>query len=282
MQVIHSPDDIFSITLNQKINHRKIGLVPTMGALHQGHLSLVERAAAENDIVVVSIFVNPLQFNNPSDLQNYPRNLAMDTGLLSSFGVHFIYAPGEEAMYPFRPVIKFDYGPLASVMEGKFRPDHFEGVGLVVTKLFHQCNPDRAYFGLKDLQQYLLVRRLVMDLSFAVEVVGMPTIRETSGLAMSSRNQRLSQNGSRIAANLYRGLRMMEDLWKQGKGPDETKSTGIEFYEEIPGLSIEYLEIVDPETLSNVLGNQFQAVALCVAGYVEGIRLIDNLYLRQD
>ncbi|REE05845.1 pantoate--beta-alanine ligase [Marinoscillum furvescens] len=281
MQVIQSPGEVQKLTLDHKFQRKSIGLVPTMGALHQGHFSLIEKARRSTDVVVVSIFVNPLQFNNTEDLQNYPRTLQKDLDALEKLGVDIAYTPSEDAMYTNKPVVSIDFGELAIPMEGGFRPGHFGGVGVVVAKLFHQTHPDKAYFGLKDLQQFLLIRKMSQDLSFPVEVIGMPIIREESGLAMSSRNQRLSDKGKLQAAALYQGLQLAKSQWKLKSSPEETKKTAIAFYNQQEGLTIEYFEIVDPETLQTA-ENHTEQVAMCVAGYVEGVRLIDNLYLRQD
>jgi len=280
MQVIHLPHDILDFSLKCRINHQKIGFVPTMGALHQGHYSLVQTARELNDIVVVSIFVNPLQFNNSSDLTNYPRTLASDLEALERLGVDVVYLPSESDMYPQKPEVSVGFGNMAKVMEGQFRPGHFDGVGVVVAKLLHQVFPHRAYFGLKDLQQYLLIKRMTDDLSFPTEIIGLPIVRENSGLAMSSRNRRLSKAGFDTAANIYKGLLKGEESWRSGKSPNETLSSVFDFYKSVNGLDVEYVQIVNPSDLTDVEDNLSQSVAICVAGYVEGIRLIDNLYLR--
>lgn len=282
MQVIKSPNDILIKSRDFRFQSKHIGLVPTMGALHDGHLSLTQRSVQDNDATIVSIFVNPLQFNNPEDLVNYPKTLNADLKLLEDAGVDIVYIPSEEAMYRSKPAVSVDFGPLAGRLEGKYRPGHFRGVGIVVSKLLHHCNPDKAYFGLKDLQQYLLIKKMVEDLSFPVEVIGLPIKRESSGLAMSSRNKRLSPRGIEISSNLYKGLELARTEWERESGPDETKSVAIDFYNKTDGLEIEYFYIVDAESLVDVTGNNSQSVAFCVAGYVEGVRLIDNLYLRQD
>lgn len=282
MLLVTSPEDILKRSTAYRRSGNRVGLVPTMGALHEGHLSLVRRSSELNDITIVSIFVNPLQFNNSADLNNYPRTLDSDLEMLEDMGVDYVFSPGEDDMYKSKPIIRIDFGELANRMEGEFRPGHFDGVGVVVAKLFHLCNPSSAFFGLKDLQQYLLVQKMVEELSFQIEVVGMPIIRETSGLAMSSRNKGLSDQGLTIAAKIFQGLKVAEESWKTLIQPDETKRRVISFYREISGLEIEYFQCVDPDTLQELTENKLQPVAFCVAGYVEGIRLIDNLYLRQD
>lgn len=282
MQVIDTPNDILRYSREIKGQHKRIGLVPTMGALHAGHMALVEQSLQENDFTIASLFVNPLQFNSEEDLKAYPRDLHTDLSMLEKAGVDFVYAPSENSMYETTPMVSVDFGPLGVRMEGAYRPGHFKGVGVVVSKLFHHCEPDVAYFGLKDLQQFLLIRKMAHDLSFPVKVVGHPIIREASGLAMSSRNQRLSSQGLVISANLYKGLLIAKSTWDNKGAPNETKIAVNDFYKGIDGLEIEYFHIVEPETLIDVESNNHQSVAFCVAGYVEGIRLIDNLYLRQD
>lgn len=178
---------------------KTIGFVPTMGALHAGHISLIERAKTENDLAVCSIFVNPTQFNNSDDLKKYPRTLERDCEMLRPVGCDVVFAPSAEEMYPSLPQLKMDFGTLETIMEGKFRPGHFNGVGIVVSKLFNIVKPDKAYFGLKDLQQVAVIRRMVQELSFDLEIIPCPTLRETDGLAMSSRNTRLSPEARALA-----------------------------------------------------------------------------------
>ena len=282
MQVLNLPVEIFNHTLSLKSQGKSIGLVPTMGALHEGHFHLIKRARQENDVLVVSIFVNPLQFDKKEDFDKYPRAVDQDLDHLRKLGVDVAYVPSEQDMYPELPQIKLDFGYMERVMEGEFRPGHFSGVGVVVTKLFNQCNPTRAYFGLKDLQQFLLVKRLVQDLSLPLDIVGVPIVREKSGLAMSSRNQRLSQEGREIAGSIYQGLLLAKNLWMDKSSSDETNQAVNAFYKEQRGLSTEYVQIVSPDTLRPMENNADQPAVICVAGYVEGVRLIDNLYLRQD
>jgi pantoate--beta-alanine ligase len=283
MQVATSPKELLSILNAYRRSEMSVGLVPTMGALHLGHLSLIEASQAENDFTVVSIFVNPLQFNKEEDLRNYPRPFDADLAMLRQQGVELVYAPAVEDMYPEAPKVRIDFGEMATIMEGKFRPGHFDAVGLVVSKLLHQVQPQRAYFGEKDLQQLLLVKRMVEDFSFPTQIIGMPIIRESSGLAMSSRNQRLSVEGKSIATNIFKGLLIAkEEIFK--KNPfNETKSIVNDFYSTIEGIDLEYLEIVNARNLTSATEmNPQMELAICVAAYVEGIRLIDNLYLRQD
>ncbi|MEQ8472086.1 MAG: pantoate--beta-alanine ligase [Marinoscillum sp.] len=282
MQVIKHPNDIFGLTHSYRKQGKSIGLVPTMGALHAGHFHLVKMAREVCDVLVVSIFVNPLQFNNKEDLINYPRTLDEDLKALSTLEADLVFVPSEEEMYPSQPEVSIDFGRMSAVMEGEFRPGHFSGVGLVVAKLFNLTSPTHAYFGIKDLQQYLLVKRMVSDLNIPVVVIGVPIVREESGLAMSSRNGRLSPDGLDLAAKIYAGLALARSSWENGQSAEETKNVVIDFYNMQEGLQVEYVHLVDPDNLVEVTLNDSQAAVLCVACYVEGVRLIDNLYLRQD
>ena len=261
--------------------NKTIGLVPTMGALHDGHLTLIEKSKEENDVTVVSIFVNPLQFNNEGDLSNYPRTMDSDAKALKKSGVDILFAPSESEMYTSQPSISIDFGKMANVLEGEFRPGHFAGVGVVVGKLLNISIPDRAYFGLKDLQQFLLVKKLTYDLSFPVNIVGVDTVRDENGLALSSRNARLTNEGLIIASNIHQGLKMVEDKISKNESIRLIRASVMEFYESISGLDVEYFELVDVDTLKSVDSySELNELAICVAGYVDGIRLIDNLYLR--
>lgn len=277
MQLFDSIDTLRSTIFEKKLQRKSVGLVPTMGALHEGHMSLVH-SAQSCDLIVVSVFVNPLQFNNASDLANYPRVLEHDLEKLEG-KCDMVFAPDHWGIYAETPTTKIDFGLKSEYLEGKFRPGHFGGVGLIVSKLFNIVQPDRAYFGLKDLQQYVLIEQMVRDLSFPVEIVGCPTIREKSGLAMSSRNQQLSDDGKFKASKLFEGLSSLKNQLDEGIPLKQSKRQVQAFYES-EGLDVEYLEYVSsnldvleefPDT-----GN----VIVCVAAVVERVRLIDNLYLR--
>ncbi|MBL3654928.1 pantoate--beta-alanine ligase [Fulvivirga sediminis] len=266
--------------------HRKsgksIGLVPTMGALHKGHLSLVGEALAEADIVVCSVFVNPTQFNNAADLDKYPRTLEDDLKMLETAGCNAVFCPSVEEMYPSLPVVKFDFGNLERVMEGSFRPGHFNGVGVIVSKLFNIVNPDFAYFGQKDLQQYMIIAQMVNDLSFSVKLRRVLIFREESGLAMSSRNRRLSEEAKDQAASIYKALRLCEDYLHRGEELDKLKREAYKLMEDNL-VQVEYLEVVEPSTLEPVENVSSQkSVAVCIAAYVEGVRLIDNVIIKLD
>ena len=260
---------------------KKLGFVPTMGALHQGHLSLLQACKLENDIVACSIYVNPTQFNNASDFEKYPRELEEDISLLSDHGCDILFCPDDRVMYSGETVINFDVGYFDQIMEGKYRPGHFAGVAQVVSKLFNIVRPDTAYFGLKDLQQFVLLKKMVEDLTFQIEIKGMPTIREDDGLAMSSRNKRLSASERIKAPALYKALLLASDNLKDFKSVKQAKLGVQNFCSEIDGLTLEYFEISMADTLkileNNVIeGHQY---ALCIAAWLGGVRLIDNLII---
>jgi len=254
-----------------------IGFVPTMGALHAGHASLIERARHDCATVVVSIFVNPLQFDRPDDLQRYPRSLDTDVALCRSLGVDLVFAPPVDEMYPAPPECGVSVGRLADHLCGRFRPGHFAGVATVVLKLFQIVQSDRAYFGEKDGQQLAIVRRMVSDFNIPVRIVGVPTVREADGLALSSRNQRLDAEERALAPSLYRALhRVRGDIAAGIADVDELKRSGAT---EIPAdhrLKLEYLEIVDPGEMQPVKQVQGPVVA-AGALWVGNTRLIDNL-----
>ncbi|MEO1256057.1 MAG: pantoate--beta-alanine ligase, partial [Bacteroidota bacterium] len=211
MRVISALKELSSFVFSINIEEKSIGFVPTMGALHKGHLSLIRRSIEENNVTIVSIFVNPLQFNDSKDLEKYPRTLREDLDLLRNLSVDIVFTPSEKDFYNTKPLVSINFGGMAQRLEGKFRKGHFEGVGVVVSKLLHLAMPSKAYFGLKDLQQYLLIKQMCQDLSFPCEIVGVETEREPSGLALSSRNRRLSTEGLEVASNIYKGLTIIEE-----------------------------------------------------------------------
>ena len=252
-----------------------------MGALHEGHLSLVEESKANNDVTVVSIFVNPLQFNNQVDLEKYPRVIDEDLKLLEAYEIDLVFHPSEDEFYSEKPLVSVSFGHLASTLEGKFRPGHFEGVGIVVSKFLNLIKPTRAYFGLKDLQQFLLIKRLCKDLSFTCDIIGVETKREKSGLALSSRNRLLSDRGKEIATVIYKGLKLFREGMVNEESVNQLHQNIEVMYNQTEGFELEYLEVIDPKDLSKIEDYQnLDELAVCVAGYVEGVRLIDNLYLR--
>jgi pantoate--beta-alanine ligase len=249
-----------------------------MGALHKGHLSLVERAARENDRVVVSIFVNPNQFNDPNDLKNYPRTLEADLSLLSSMPCDYVFAPEVDEIYPEPDTREFNFGALEEVMEGRFRPGHFNGVAQVVSKLFDIVKPDKAYFGLKDFQQYSILKNMVAKLGFQLEIVACDIVREADGLALSSRNALLSKEHRSIAPIIYRTLQ--EAVVEAGTySPAEVIRRVIEKINSSALLRVEYFEIVDELTLQSVTSWTHPGRKVgCIAVYAGQVRLIDNIF----
>lgn len=262
-------------------NQRPVGLVPTMGALHEGHLTLIEQARrVPNQLVVASIFVNPVQFNNADDLARYPRTLEADCHLLEATGCEVVFAPSAEEMYPETPALTLHFGTLETVMEGAFRPGHFNGVGIVVAKLFNLIQPDRAYFGQKDLQQVAVVGRLIRDLSFPVELVRCPTVREPDGLALSSRNRNLTPDERAVAPALYEALQLARALLLEGNSVERAKAAVTGFFGQRLGFTLEYIEVADADTLQPI-GTLQEAgrTAICIAAQLGKVRLIDNVVL---
>ncbi|RAW03369.1 pantoate--beta-alanine ligase [Pseudochryseolinea flava] len=257
-----------------------IGLVPTMGALHSGHISLIEASKAENDLTVCSIFVNPAQFNNPNDLQRYPRTLDKDTLLLKKVECDAIFCPDSTEMYRHQPLIKFDFGHLDKIMEGKFRPGHFSGVALVVSKLFNIVEPHHAYFGQKDWQQYSIIRQLVDDLNFNLILHSVPTSREPDGLAMSSRNLRLNESQRQKAIVFFEALTFAKRALNDGAPLVQVQQKVMQLVEKDAEIKLEYFELADSKNL-NLLENVKGASQpiMCIAGFVGEIRLIDNMFL---
>jgi pantoate--beta-alanine ligase len=258
-----------------------IGFVPTMGALHDGHLNLIRRSKKENDLTVCSIFVNPIQFNNKEDLAKYPRTLERDSLLLEELGCDIVFVPEADEMYPeSEPVdLNLDFGMLDKVMEGKFRPGHFNGVAIVVKKLFDIVQPTRAYFGKKDFQQLAIIKYLVKTLNLPVEIVPCETVRDPDGLAMSSRNTRLSASDRNLAPGIYKVLQKVR-MEAGNISVNELLTWAVRKIEEHPGFRVEYLEIADNETLMPVENwdNLARDVAF-VAVFVGDVRLIDNIEL---
>lgn len=258
-------------------NYGTIGFVPTMGALHEGHLSLVRKSVSENHTTVVSIYVNPTQFNDKSDLDRYPRDLAYDTKLLESTGCDIIFAPTDKEMYPAPDTRQFNFGSLETVMEGKHRPGHFNGVGQIVSKLFDAVLPNKAYFGLKDFQQLAIIQCLTIDYNYSIEIVPCPIAREADGLAMSSRNALLEPNMRNSAPLIYKTLQDVVDS-SSFKSILELKNLVNERFISDKNLELEYFEIVDNTTLQPLkhLSSDTPATA-CIAVQAGKVRLIDNI-----
>lgn len=256
-----------------------VGFVPTMGALHKGHLSLVEQAIRENKVVVVSIFVNPTQFNNPKDLELYPRTLDNDLKLLEPTGCSIVFAPNAKEVYPKPDLRKFNFGNLETVMEGKHRPGHFNGVAQVVSRLFDLVKPNKSYFGLKDFQQLAIIKNMVKQLQLPVEIIPCAIIREKSGLAMSSRNELLSIEQRKNAAVISETLVKANEL-KTQKTVHELTKWVTEQINQNPFLSVEYFEIVDDEQLQPINNwDDKNTKIACVAVFCGKVRLIDNIVL---
>ena len=254
-----------------------IGLVPTMGALHAGHLSLIQRARKENDTVVVSIFVNPTQFNNPNDLATYPRTEEADTAMLRDAGVDYAFIPSVEEIYPEPDTRQFDLGLVAEVMEGAMRPGHFNGVAQIVSKLFDFTRPNRAYFGEKDFQQIAVIRRMAELEGFDIEIVDCPIKREDDGLAMSSRNVRLTPEQREVAPVIHRTLEGSLS-WATDHTVEQTKRYVIDEINSFPFMQVEYYEIVDALTLQPIKDwNDTDLAVGCVTVFCGDVRLIDNI-----
>ena len=271
--------------LRQHISQKRrkshsIGFVPTMGALHEGHLSLIKDAKSQNDICVASIFVNPLQFNNIEDFNKYPIQNEKDIDLLEKAGCDILFMPTVTEFYPSQPKLKVDIGLLDRILEGEHRPGHFSGVVIVVSKLFNVVMPDKAYFGQKDIQQVAVIKQLVAELNFPIEIIACPIIREANGLAMSSRNMRLSAAGNELASNLYKCLRLVETELKTNVEIEKAKNNALNFLNQFEGIQVEYLEIAQADTLEAIADLKPKSkIAVCIAAYVEGVRLIDNLVI---
>ncbi|MGQ9744819.1 MAG: pantoate--beta-alanine ligase [Dissulfurimicrobium sp.] len=281
MKLIHSIDEMTMVSMDMKSRGMTIALVPTMGYLHEGHLSLVRFARKAVDSVVVSIFVNPLQFGPNEDLSRYPRNIERDKALLEAEDVDILFCPYPDEMYPQGFCTWVEVEGLSSIMCGVSRPGHFKGVATVVCKLFNIVRPDRAIFGEKDFQQLVIIRRMVKDLNMPVEVVGHPIVREKDGLAMSSRNVYLDPEGRRIAVCLFEALKLAVDMVENGECLAERIKDEIKRYIlSRPMTKIDYIFLGDPETLMPVDVIKEQPVLLALAVWVGGTRLIDNIILK--
>lgn len=281
MKVIRTVAELKQKITEEKALRHSIGLVPTMGALHAGHISLIDRARANNDIVVVSVFVNPTQFNNPDDLRTYPRTEDADCEKLISAGVDYAFIPSVEEIYPEPDNRVFDLGPVADVMEGPMRPGHFNGVAQIVSKLFSMVEPNRAYFGEKDFQQIAVIRRMVELEGFNLDIIDCPIKREDDGLAMSSRNVRLTPEQRSIAPNIARTLNASLD-YSLSHSVAETKQYVIDKINAFPQMEVEYYEIVNVATMQPINDwNDAQLAVGCITVYCGDVRLIDNIkYIR--
>lgn len=282
MIIIETIQELVSYVEKCKREGLKIGLVPTMGALHPGHLSLVKRSVEDNDITMVSIFVNPTQFNNPDDLRLYPRTLREDCRELAKERVDVVFAPSEKEMYPdgARQEKVYDLGGVAEVMEGKYRPGHFQGVAQIVDRLFQLARPDKAYFGLKDFQQTIVIKNMIKTEGLDVEIVVCPIIREANGLALSSRNVLLSEDERENAAIIHKTLRESCEYAKSHT-VEETRKFVVDTINGMENFRVEYFEIVDGETLLPVeTWTEAGFVVGCITVFVGSVRLIDNMFYK--
>jgi pantoate--beta-alanine ligase len=278
MEIIHRINDLQVAGLSTlRIQNKKIGFVPTMGALHEGHISIVRRSVTENDTTVVSIFVNPTQFNNINDLLTYPRTLDSDCKQLEAAGVSFVFVPAVEEMYPQPDIRRFTYPPLDTVMEGTFRPGHFNGVCQIVSKLFDAVQPHRTYFGEKDFQQLAVIREMTCQLKYNIEIIACPIVRERDGLAMSSRNTRLSAADRKDAPEIYRIL-SESHTYALSHSVSETRRFVEDLIKTMPSLHLEYFQIVNGNTLQSIKDwNEATYIVGCIAVFCGEIRLIDNI-----
>ena len=277
MLIVQTIAELKACLNGEREQGHSVGLVPTMGALHAGHASLVERSVKENDVTVVSIFLNPTQFNDKKDLERYPRTLEADCELLEKCGAQVVFAPSVEEVYPEPDTRVFSYPPTDAVMEGAFRPGHFNGVCQIVSKLFDYVEPGRAYFGEKDYQQICVIRRMVEDLKMDINIVACPVIREESGLARSSRNTLLSDEERQLAAHIYR---VLSESRKKQMSVAETHDFVVREIDAIEGLKVQYFSIVDGLTLADVsTWDDAESVVGCITVYCGAvpIRLIDHI-----
>ena len=282
MKIINTVAALQHAVTEAKQQGLSVGLVPTMGALHEGHASLIRQSVAENQLTVVSVFVNPTQFNDPKDLQHYPRTFEADAQLIASLGGDIVFAPSVEEVYPQEDKRIFSYPPIDTVMEGARRPGHFNGVCQIVSKLFDMVTPDRAYFGEKDFQQIAVVRAMMKDLGYTFQLVPCPIVREASGLALSSRNALMSDEERKLATNIYRILRESVTL-SSSHSVAETQQFVVEQLNALDGLEVEYYEIVNGETLQTVTSwEDAPHIQGCITVFcgARPVRLIDNIAYR--
>lgn len=275
MIVISKAGEMTSLVEN--LPDKSIGLVPTMGALHNGHLSLVKKSSSENDLTVVSIFVNPTQFNDPKDFDRYPREIEQDLGLLKAANVAYVFLPENDEIYPEKDEHEYELGEVSLVMEGAFRPGHFNGVASVVKRLFEIVQPKRAYFGLKDFQQFRIITELNKNYALGVEVIGCDTVRDEDGLALSSRNNFLSKEERILALHLSKTLRLMSEN-SASMNHLELENLGKHYLANFPELELEYVKVVDPKSFESPpeKAKQGGRIAL-LAAKIGGVRLIDNM-----
>lgn len=278
MKIVHSIAELNDYLNPQKSEGRSVGFVPTMGALHEGHMRLVQQAKASSDVVVVSIFVNPTQFNNPEDLRKYPRTPENDIALLSENACDCVFFPAVDEMYPANwEAPEVPLGKLDRLMEGAFRPGHFNGVVQIVYRLFELVQPHKAFFGLKDFQQVAVIQHMVRYLNLPYEIVTCPTARSADGLALSSRNMRLNDQEKMDALHIYRTMVYAQSLYPD-HSPSTAQKMAVEFFNH-GFLKLEYLQIVHPATLEELLDEWVEGATICIACFCGDVRLIDNMTL---
>lgn len=276
MQIVHTKKEVREHVAAARTERKRIGLVPTMGALHEGHLSLVRVAVDQSDFVVVTIFVNPTQFGPGEDLDSYPRDLDSDAAKVAELGADLVFAPGAGEMYAPDACTVVSVETLTEGLCGAHRPGHFDGVTTIVCKLFNVVRPDRAFFGRKDYQQLVVIRRMVRDLDIPVEVIGLSTVREDDGLALSSRNRYLSERQRAVAPKLHEALIVGADAARQGATAAEVERTVASRLGEEPLFDVQYVRAVDPDTLQP-LGDEPRPMLIAAAAYLGDTRLIDNV-----
>lgn len=278
MKIFTTKREIQSELQKHRDEKKQIGFVPTMGALHEGHLELIRQSVNENSITVCSIFVNPTQFNNPDDLAKYPRTEESDSRMLEKNKCDIVFIPSVDEMYPDKNLLEINFGPMETVMEGAFRPGHFKGVATVVKKLFDTVQPDVAYFGKKDFQQLAIIRSLVKKLSLSVKITGCETVREKDGLAMSSRNIHLSEKERKNASVIYKSLLAAKDSYEKDIPLNEIKKSLSAEIEKTNLFKVQYFEIVNAETLEAIKKTMHDIpVQACIAVLTSKTRLIDNI-----
>ena len=279
MIVINTKSALQNAVGEYKAKGKQVGLVPTMGALHRGHLELIKQAREENDIVVCSIFVNPIQFNNQEDLEKYPRFPEQDIAFIQDF-CDICFMPSVEEMYPSAPTEKYDFGALEQVMEGAMRPGHFNGVCIVVNRLFELVTPDRAYFGKKDYQQLVIIQHLVKSLHLNIDIRPVEIVRDVDGLALSSRNKRLSAQARKEAPFIYRTLQTAKDNSRY-LNPQELQTWIDKQFAANKHFQLEYARIVNADTLQTIADyNECPSVIICVTAWLDNVRLIDNITIK--
>ena len=283
MQIFKEIEPLRAFLIEKRRAPISVGLVPTMGALHEGHLSLIRASMAENTLTITTIYVNPTQFNSPADLDNYPRTIEADIRLLDDIGCDILFMPPNEEMYSGQQTLKFDFDLLDKVLEGKFRPGHFSGVALIVSKLLNIVQPDRAYFGQKDYQQFQIISRLKDELKFNTILRSVPIVRESSGLALSSRNQRLSKEAKQSALLLFESLKYVQKEIKQGTDFNKVKKEIERRFQKKKDMKLEYLELAHKKTLEPLShNNNLQDAIILIAAFVGNVRLIDNMIVDDD